>query len=497
MTNTDIYPKNNINDVLFDKSAEGRTGFTLPEDKLPEPKSWLPDEYKPVNTLPLPELAELDVARHMMYLSHRTFSVDEGFYPLGSCTMKYNPWLNEDMAALPAIAHAHPLAPVDHSQGLLQIIHVLQDYLARIFGMDMVSLQPAAGAHGEFAGMLVFRAYFEDKGDTCRKFMLVPDSAHGTNPASAAMAGFTLIPLKSNDRGVVDPAAVRDAIKTYGADCIAGIMMTNPNTLGIFETHIQEIAKILKEIGAQLYYDGANLNATLGLVRPGDTGFDLMHMNTHKTFSTPHGGGGPGSGPIGVKSHLAPFLPAPMVTKKSGRYELYNPAKTIGRMKCYYGNYGVLVRSLSYLLMLGEKGLREVTENAIINANYLQARIKDTFLVPFGDIHCMHEFVASAEEFKNKYEVRAMDFAKHLLERGVHAPTVYFPLIVHEAMMMEPTETESKQTLDYFADLLLAMAKEIENDAAAFKAHEPNLVINHPDEAKAARQLDVRWKPSK
>ncbi len=386
----------------------------------------------------------------------------------------------------------HPTQPAETLPGFLELLYNVQSWLGDITGMDAISLQPAAGAQGEFAGMVIFRKYFEAKGESQRDVMIVPDSAHGTNPASAVLAGFKVAEVDCvHHGGMMNLELLEEVIAKHGADKIAGIMLTNPSTLGLFEENIVEVADRLHEIGALLYYDGANLNALMGLARPGDSGFDLVHINTHKTLSTPHGGGGPGSGPIGVKAHLADFLPTPLVEKNGDSYSFVAPEKSIGRMMAHHGQFLVLVRAWAYMLLLGHDGLRRVAEYSILNANYLQALLKESYDIPYSNKHCMHEFVASASKQK-EHGVRALDIAKALLNSGFHAPTVYFPLIVDEAMMIEPTETESKETLDSFADAMLSYAKQTEVDADKVKEL-PNLLVRHLDETYAARNVNVKW----
>jgi len=478
--------------LIFDKSRPGRRRHEVADfTGLGSASPYVPRHLQRTGPLPLPEVAEVDVVRHYIALSQDNFGVDTGFYPLGSCTMKYNPKLNEEICGLPEWVALHPEQPEETVQGALALMHELQAALAELSGTAAVSLQPAAGAHGELAGMLMFRAYFNEVGEE-RPLMVLPDSSHGTNPASAAIAGFTVRELKSDQRGMVALGALRELCARHGEGNIGGIMMTNPNTLGVFEQEVRAIAEYLHSIGALLYYDGANLNANLGYARPGDMGFDLVHFNLHKTFSTPHGGGGPGSGPIGVCPRLAPYLPHPLVARRGERYEFYRPEKSIGRMKLYYGNFLVLVRALVYVRALGREGLKRVAENAVLNANYVQERLKNAYEVPYYQ-RCMHEFVLSASRQK-KLGARALDIAKRLLNDGFHAPTVYFPLIVPEAMMIEPTETESRETLDAFCEAMLRYAKEIEEDAERFKEL-PNLRIQHLDDVGAARNPVVRWLP--
>ena len=478
--------------LIFDKSQPGRKRHDVADfGGIATTSPYAPEGIRRTAPIPLPELAEVDTVRHYIGLSRKNFGVDTGFYPLGSCTMKYNPKVNEEVCMQPEWACIHPEQPGTTAQGALALQFEMQRDLAEISGMERVSLQPAAGAHGELTGMLIFRAYFNDLGEK-RTIMIVPDSSHGTNPASAVIAGFTVRELKSNEHGQVSLESVQELCRKEGESNIGGIMMTNPNTVGVFEPQVKEIAEYMHSIGALLYYDGANLNANMGYVRPGDMGFDLVHFNLHKTFSTPHGGGGPGSGPVGVCCKLAPYLPHPLVAKTGNAYEFVKPEKSIGRMKLYFGNFGVIVRAMVYMKALGREGLKRVAENAVLNANYIQERLKGAYDIPYYQ-RCMHEFVLSADRQK-KLGASAMDIAKKLLNDGYHAPTVYFPLIVHEAMMIEPTETESLETLDAFCDSMLGYAKAIEEDVEKFKEL-PNLEIQHLDDVAAARNPVVRWTP--
>jgi glycine dehydrogenase subunit 2 len=475
-------------ELLFELSRPGCSAVRMPACDVPErplgdllPKSALSDA-----PLPLPELSEPDVVRHFVNLSTRNFSVDTHFYPLGSCTMKYNPKRNERLASLPGLAGLHPYQPESTIQGMLALLHRAQHNLAEIAGLPAVSLQPAAGAHGEMTAMLVAAAYFRDLGQR-RTTVLIPDAAHGTNPASAAMAGFKVASVKSRPDGFVDI----DDLASKLNDQTAVFMITNPNTLGLFEPRIQKIAKMIHDVGGLVYLDGANMNAILGVTRPGDFGADLMHFNPHKTFSGPHGGGGPGAGPIAVAERLAPFLPVPIVVKDGRGYRLdYDRPKSIGRVRSFFGNTGVLVRMYCYIRSHGPEGLRRIAEDAVLNANYLLSLVKDTLPVPHGD-RCMHEFVASSETLKADRGITTMDIAKRLLDYGFHAPTVYFPLIVHEAMMVEPTESESKSTLEAFAEVLkqiLAEPPESLHDAPH------STPICRPDEVTAARKPVLRWR---
>ncbi|MFC4680511.1 aminomethyl-transferring glycine dehydrogenase subunit GcvPB [Exiguobacterium aestuarii] len=476
--------------LIFEVSREGRTGYNLPTPTVPEVdlESLLPATMIRKEVAELPEVSELDVVRHYTALSTRNHGVDSGFYPLGSCTMKYNPKVNEDMARLPGFAHIHPLQPVETIQGALELMVDLQEQLAEITGMDEVTLQPAAGAHGEWTGLMLIKAFHERNGDTARTKVLVPDSAHGTNPASAVVAGFETVTVKSDERGLVD----LDDLKTkVGADT-AALMLTNPNTLGLFEADILEISKVVHEAGGKLYYDGANSNAILGIARPGDMGFDVVHLNLHKTFTGPHGGGGPGSGPVGVKRDLIPFLPTPIVTKTDEGFGLdYDRPLSIGRIKPFYGNFGINVRAYSYIKTMGAEGLTRVSREAVLNANYMFARLKDAFDVPY-DTYCKHEFVLSGKRQK-ALGVRTLDIAKRLLDFGYHPPTIYFPLNVEECIMVEPTETESKETLDAFCDAMLQIAKEAEENPEIVQTAPHTTVVKRMDETLAARKPVLKY----
>lgn len=473
--------------LLFELSHPGRRTHFLPACDVP---TAAVKELLPANALadappPLPEVGEIDLVRHFVNLSTRNMSIDNNFYPLGSCTMKYNPKRHERLAALPGLAGLHPLQVEESSQGMLQIFHEMQNDLAEIAGLDAVSLQPAAGAQGELTALLVAAAWYRDRGDK-RTRVLIPDSAHGTNPASAAIAGFDAVTIKSNARGFVDLKDLESKLD----DRAAVFMITNPNTLGLFEEQIQTITEMVHRHGALVYLDGANMNAILGVTRPGDFGVDMMHYNVHKTFTGPHGAGGPGAGPIAVRSMLAPYLPTPLVVKSGERYRLeYDRPKTIGRVRSFFGNVGILLRGYCYIRTLGPKGLREVSDNAVLNANYLLARLKDVYEVPYGQ-RCMHELVASARTLRREKKISAMDIAKRLLDYGYHAPTVYFPLVVPEALMIEPTETENKETLDAFVDTLLKIREE---DAEFLHQAPHTLTISRPDEVKAAKEPILRW----
>jgi glycine dehydrogenase subunit 2 len=474
--------------LIFELSHPGRRTHRLPECDVPTaPASeLLPRESQCTEPPPLPELGEIDLIRHFVNLSTRNMSIDTNFYPLGSCTMKYNPKRHERLAALPGMANIHPLQSDAASQGMLEMLWDLQNILAEIAGLDGVSLQPAAGAQGELTALLVAAAYFQHKGEK-RTRVLIPDSAHGTNPASAAIAGFDAVSIKSTNKGLVD----LDDLKSKLDDRAAVFMITNPNTIGLFDQQIAAIREMVHDDGALMYLDGANMNAILGITRPGDFGVDMMHYNVHKTFTWPHGAGGPGSGPIAVRKQLVPFLPAPIVAKNDkGFYLDYDRPQSIGRVRSFFGNVGILLRGYCYIRTLGPDGLKAVSENAVLNANYLLARIKGEYDVPHGD-RCMHEFVASAQKLRREKRISAMDIAKRLLDFGYHAPTVYFPLVVPEALMIEPTETESKETLDAFADALIR----IKNEDAEFLHQAPHtLVYSRPDEVKAAKEPILRWK---
>ena len=472
--------------LLFERSAEGHGCSLLPETKLPMPE--LAEGCRRITRPRLPQLSEVELSRHYTELAKQTHGVNDGFYPLGSCTMKYNPRVNEAAAALPGFADIHPLQSAETVQGALGVIAETSSLLGEICGMDAVSLQPAAGAHGEYAGLLLIRAYHQDRGDTERTQIIVPDSAHGTNPASAVMCGFTVVSVPSNPEGGVELEALRAAVGPQ----TAGLMLTNPNTLGLFDPNILEITKIVHEAGGLCYYDGANLNAVMGHARPGDMGFDCVHVNLHKTFSTPHGGGGPGSGPVGCKDFLACYLPGPVVREGGEGFELFSPEKSVGRVRGFYGNFLVAVRALTYMRMLGAEGLAEASEQAVLNANYLLARLKDKWFVPYGD-RCMHEFVIDVAPLKEKTGVSAMDVAKRMLDFGIPPPTMYFPLIVHEALMVEPTETENLETLDAFVDIMETIYAEAQEGGEELHDAPYLCPIGRPDEVGAARNPQLRY----
>lgn len=478
--------------LLFEISRPGRSTAVAPRCDVPDRPldSIVPVDHLAESAPPLPELGELDVVRHYTNLSVLNMSIDSNFYPLGSCTMKYNPKRNERLASLPGLAGLHPYQAESTLQGVLEILYDLQRMLAEIAGLDSVSLQPAAGAHGELTALLVAAAYFRDRGEKRTK-VLIPDSAHGTNPSSAHLAGFDAVTVKSDRRGLVDLVDFQGKLD----DRTAVFMMTNPNTLGLFDPQIGEIARLLHDRGGLLYLDGANMNAILGIVRPGDMGVDLMHYNPHKTFSGPHGGGGPGAGPIAVQERLAPFLPSPLVIKETnGSFRLdHDRPKSIGRVRGYFGNVGVLVRAYCYIRSQGPDGLKDVSRHAVLNANYLKSLVDDVYPVPFGE-RCMHEFVASARSLARDRGIRAMDIAKRLLDHQIHAPTVYFPLIVPEALMIEPTETESRETLERFAEVLKSIASE---DPDFLREAPHSTPIRRPDEVAAARNLILKWTPDR
>jgi glycine dehydrogenase subunit 2 len=474
--------------LLFEKSISGRRANYITPCQLVEEK--LPKEHRRSLELPLPELSETDVSRHYSDLERRSFGVNQGFYPLGSCTMKYNPKINEQVAGLPGFAQLHPLQPAHTVQGALKVLKLAEDYLCELTGMDAMTFAPAAGAHGEFTGLLLIKKYHEARGDKARSKIIVPDSAHGTNPATVSMCGMELISIPSGPDGCVDLQRLRAAV---GADT-AGLMLTNPNTLGIFERDILEITQIIHEAGGLVYYDGANLNAVVGVVRPGDMGFDCVHLNLHKTFSTPHGGGGPGSGAVGCKDFLARFLPRPQLEETSEGLRLRQDCpESIGKIRAFYGNYLVVIRALTYLLTLGKEGFPQVAKHAVLNANYLMKRLEERFAVINKD-GCMHEFVITMEREAKEKGFTAMDMAKALLDHGMHPPTMYFPLIVKEALMVEPTETEGKETLDEAAERFLALYEEGLESPEKMHQYPRSTVIGRPDEVTAARRPVLRYR---
>jgi len=482
--------------TIYELSSPGRRGVRYPAPDVP--LTTLPEEFLRKD-LPLPELSELDVIRHFTNLSKLNYSIDSGYYPLGSCTMKYNPKINEETARLPGFAFTHPLQPIETVQGNLALMYELQEWLGAISGLDSVSLQPAAGAQGELTGVMIIRAYHLSRNDTKRKKMLIPDSAHGTNPATSAMSGFDVVGIPTDARGNVD----LEALKKVCDDQVAGLMLTNPNTLGLFEENILEVVQMVHNVGGLVYGDGANLNALLGVARPGDMGIDVMHFNLHKTFSTPHGGGGPGSGPVGVASHLTDFLPGPIVDiieegdeDTPPLYGLVVPPKTIGRVKSFYGHFGMVVRAYTYIAMYGSDGMREIAENAVLNANYLLSLLRDKYHLAYDRI-CMHEFVLEGR-WNDAPDIHALDISKRLMDYNFHPPTNYFPLIVPEALMIEPTETENKQTLDAFAEAMLKIAEEARSNPQLLKDAPHNTPVGRLDEVKAAKDLVLCcWVPDK
>jgi glycine cleavage system P protein (glycine dehydrogenase) subunit 2 len=478
--------------VIFERGAHGRVGYSLPPSDVPDVPldTIIPPSYRRAQPAALPEVSELDVVRHYTALSHRNYSIDEGLYPLGSCTMKYNPKINEDAARQAGFARVHPYQPEELVQGALQLLWELEHDLAEVSGMDRVTFQPAAGAHGELTSLLMISKYFEERGEP-RTTVVVPDSAHGTNPASAAIAGYRVVEVRSDRRGNID----LDALKAVLTPQVAALMLTNPNTLGLFEEQILDVARAVHNVGAQLYLDGANFNAILGITRPGDQGFDVMHFNLHKTFTTPHGGGGPGAGAVGVKAHLVPYLPVPTVERDGQRFTLaFDRPKTIGKIRAFYGNFGNLVRAYTYIRTMGPTGLRRAAETAVLNANYVLSRLRDHYDLPYDRV-CKHEFVLSGRRQHDLYHVSTKDMAKRLLDYGFHSPTIYFPLIVQEAIMIEPTETESLQTLDAFIDAMVAIAREAATDPETVRSAPHETPVTRLDDVTAARHPVLRWRP--
>ena len=483
--------------LIYEISSPGRKGVNLPELDVPE--SPLPQDLLR-RDLKMPEVSENQVVRHFVRLSQFNYSIDTGFYPLGSCTMKYNPKINEDVARLPGFAHLHPLTDEEGSQGALALMYSLQDWLAEVSGFAGVSLVPAAGAQGEFAGILMIRKYHLDRGDTQRTKILVPNSAHGTNPATVTMAGMDVIELPADDSGNVDLEALREACAGDKGKEIAGMMITVPSTLGLFESHILDVVKTVHDCGGLMYMDGANMNALMGVVKPGQLGFDVMHFNLHKTFSTPHGGGGPGCGAIGVADRLLDYRPGPVVEMKevatdeeAPLYGLVEPPKTIGHLKAFAGNFGMHVRAYAYIRVYGGEGLKEVTRHAVLNANYIRANLLDTYKVPYPR-YCGHEFVLEGH-FEDAPDVHALDISKRLMDYGIHPPTNYFPLIVPEALLIEPTETENKQTLDNFIEVMKTIAKEARETPDLLKGAPHSLPVSRLDEVKAAKELVLCCSP--
>ncbi len=472
--------------LIFETSVPGRGCSILPECDVSVPD--LPETFSRKKAPRLPQLSENDISRHYTALAGRTYGVNNGFYPLGSCTMKYNPKINEELTSLPGFTAIHPLQPEHTVQGAMQVLFQAEQALCEITGMDAMTFQPAAGAHGEFTGLLLIKAYHKHRGDQKRTKIIVPDSAHGTNPASATMAGFTVVSIPSREDGCVDLEKLKAAV----GDDTAGLMLTNPNTVGLFDKNILEITRIVHDAGGLNYYDGANLNAVMGVSRPGDMGFDVVHLNLHKTFSTPHGGGGPGSGPVGCKSLLAPFLPGPVVKKQQNRYHFEKPEHSIGQVKSFYGNFTVVVKALSYILTLGAEGIREAAQNAVLNANYMMKKLDDLYTIAYQE-RCMHEFVMSLEPLKKETGISAMDIAKGLLDNGIHPPTMYFPLIVHEALMVEPTETESKETLDEAIEVFRRLYETAKTDPQSLHEAPHHTAVRRLDEVGAARNPKLRY----
>ncbi|MBN1196450.1 MAG: aminomethyl-transferring glycine dehydrogenase subunit GcvPB [Candidatus Aminicenantes bacterium] len=476
---------NALPELLFDKSRPGKTGYSFESDPIPETEQYVDPELQRAGIADFPSLSEVEIVRHYTNLSHLNHSVDSGFYPLGSCTMKYNPKVNETIAAMPSFTNAHPYTPHHLVQGNIGIMRDLEARLCAITGMKAFSLSPAAGAHGELTGMMLIRNCLSHRGNP-RRIVLVPDSAHGTNPASAHFAGYNVKEIPSGPDGVLEPHTLREHLDKD----VAALMLTNPNTLGIFERHICELATALHENGSMLYMDGANMNALMGIARPGDLGVDVLHLNLHKTFATPHGGGGPGSGPVGVADHLAPFLPPPVIPKQDGSGPRYHIPDTIGRIKNFYGNFLVMVRALAYLMSLGRSGLRNVAEDAVLNANYIRCRLSELLDLPYQS-RTLHEVVFSDKGLP----VSTLDIAKRLLDYGIHPFTIYFPLIVHGAMMIEPTETESLETLDLFVTAMKEILTEAESDADMVRNAPYNTPLRRLDEVQAARHPVLRWQP--
>ena len=482
-----------VEPIIYELGATGRTGYGLPALDVPERP--LEDLLPSVTVRPdvlLPEVNELETVRHFTRLSQRNHAIDVGFYPLGSCTMKYNPKINEEVVRYPGISDCHPYQPEDQVQGELRLLYHLERILCAVAGMDRATLQPAAGAQGEFCGLLLARAYFRHRGETTRDTVIVPDSSHGTNPATAARCGMKVVSLKSNASGRVDVEAVRAAVN----DRTAAMMLTNPNTLGLFENEIAEICAVVHEAGGLMYCDGANMNAVVGVSRPGDMGFDVMHFNLHKTFSTPHGGGGPGSGPVAVKEFLTPFLPKPTVELADGVYRLDDDRPlSIGKLHGYYGNFGINARAYAYIRTLGREGMLDMTQMAVLNANYLAHLLASSGLFNFPNgARCMHEFVLSAD-WQRAQGVSALDIAKRLMDFGFYPPTIYFPLIVKEAMMIEPTETETPETLERFAQAMLQIAREVTEDPEIIHSAPHVTPVGRLDETTAARRPELRWEP--
>ncbi len=479
--------------LIFEQGGKGRKGYSLPKEdvKAVDPSSLIPPHLLRKDIEGFPELSEVEVVRHFTRLSQWNYGVDSGFYPLGSCTMKYNPKINEEVARLKGFAHIHPYQPEELVQGVLRLMVELESFLSEITGMDQVTLQPAAGAHGELTGLMMIRAALQERGEK-RKKVLVPDTAHGTNCSTSTIASFQAVEIKSNERGVIPPSKV----EAFMDGEVAAIMVTHPNTLGLFEEHLAEIAEIVHRKGGYVYCDGANLNALMGIVRLGDLGVDVVHLNLHKTFSTPHGGGGPGSGPVAVKKELAPFLPIPVIEKEGERYRFnFDRPKSIGRVKAFYGNFGVLLKAYAYILSMGAEGLKRASEMAVLSANYLMQQLKGSYDLPY-DRPCMHECVFT-DRFQEKHHVSTLDIAKRLIDYGFHPPTIYFPLVVKGALMMEPTETESKEGLDRFIETMVTIAREAEENPELLRQAPTRVKVRRLDEVLAARKPRLRWSGNK
>jgi len=475
--------------LIFEQGGEGRKGYSLPRWDVEEmkPEQFLPTALLREGLEDFPQLSEVDVVRHFTRLSQWNYGVDSGFYPLGSCTMKYNPKVNEEVAKMGGFSNIHPYTPENLSQGILKLMYELQGFLAEITGMDDVTVQPAAGAHGELAGMMMVRACLQSRGEK-RKKVLVPDTAHGTNCSTSSVASYQMVEIKSNEKGIVPLEKVAELMDEE----VAAIMVTNPNTLGLFEEHLSKIAEIVHRKGGFVYCDGANLNALMGIVKLGDLGVDVIHINLHKTFSTPHGGGGPGAGPVAVKKELAPFLPIPGIEKRGEIYRLnYDRPHSIGKMKAFYGNIGVLIKAYGYILSMGSEGLKRVSEIAVLNANYLMKRLKDHYYLPY-DQPCMHECVFT-DRVQERFHVSTLDIAKRLIDYGFHPPTIYFPLVVKGALMMEPTETESKENIDRFIETMIEIAKEAEENPDLLREAPQKVKMRRLDEVLAARRPRLRW----
>ena len=479
--------------LIFEQGGEGRKGYSLPRWDVEEVevRNLMPSHLLRIELKGFPQLSEVDVVRHFTRLSQWNYGVDSGLYPLGSCTMKYNPKVNEEVARMNGFANIHPYIPEDLSQGILQLMYELEGFLSEITGMDRVTLQPAAGAHGELTGMMMIKASLQARRER-RKKVLVPDTAHGTNCSTSSIASYQMVEIKSNERGVISPEQVAEQM----SEEVAAIMVTNPNTLGLFEENLEEIGEIVHHKGGFVYCDGANLNALMGIVKLGDLGVDVVHINLHKTFSTPHGGGGPGSGPVAIKKELAPYLPIPVIEKDGDTYRLNEDRPlSIGKMRAFYGNFGVLVKAYAYILSMGAEGLKKASEMAVLNANYLMKSLKDYYYLPH-DRPCMHECVFT-DKFQEKHHVTTLDIAKRLIDYGFHPPTIYFPLVVKGALMMEPTETESKESLDGFIETMIEIAKEAEENPDLIRQAPRNVKVRRLDEVLAARKPKLRWTGNK